>query len=260
MCVLCLFLSSLSTLYSLSLSFFLSLYSLSLSLLSTLSLSPHLSAPLLLDHTHISLKLTVVTNALMRRTRQLARTHVTSIGSIPLLRRASAGAILRGGFALALEYTDLATRVAAIFSFRSAGMYNSASIQIGILVFNRMMQSAFVELSHQPRTEHFHVWVGSKKAVQTIRAVTKVAVPEGIPYSQEAMNTFTRLLDLATESIPSGTFQSFVLATSPTWSVFSVATLASSLASTAYTAVDSHIKMEEDRDSRTGDCYHHCLV
>ena len=139
-------------------------------------------------------------------------------------------------------------------------MYNSASIQIAILVFNKVCQSLVVVMTNQPRTEHVHVWVGSKKAVQAFRAVTKVAVPEGMFYNQEDLSSWTRLLDLGTESMLSAAFQSYVLATSPTWSVFSVVTLVSCLASTAYTVADSHVRLEEDRDSRTFDCYHHCLV
>ena len=145
-------------------------------------------------------------------------------------------------------------------SFFWTGQTSYAYFQLGILLFNRVAQSLLVELTNQPRLEHLLVWTWTKLPTDLYRAVTKAPRVEGVEYNSEHLCKYSRLLDLGTESMPSAIFQSYVLATSPAWSILSVITLCSSLASSAYTCADAHWRTDADRDSRLIDPDFNCLL
>ena len=179
---------------------------------------------------------------------------------MPLLRRASAGAILRGSIALILSYVDLGSRFALLGSFLATGQTNFAFFQLGIFAFNHGCQSLFVALTNQPISEHILVWTSTKLPADIYRAATNQPTPERVHHSAGSICLFTRLIDLGSESMLSIIFLSYVLAISPEWSLFSVITLCTSLASSAYTAADAHVMKDAERASRDNDHIQNCLL
>ena len=87
-----------------------------------------------------------------------------------------------------------------IVFFLTTGQTILAVIQISILIFQHGMQSLVIELTIQPRTEHFLVWTSSKMAVDFFRAVTKRSRPKGGEHSTESICTYTRLVDIGSEA------------------------------------------------------------
>ena len=162
--------------------------------------------------------------------------------------------------ALGLSYFDLGSRLAAVGFFFATGQRNYAYFQLGILLFNNVAQSLLVALTNQPMWEHLLVWTWTKLAADMYRAVTKKPRSEGGGWNSEELCKYSRLIDLATESMPSAIFQSYVLATSPEWSIFSVITLCSSLASSAYTCADAHLRSDVDRGNRLYSLHFDCLM
>ena len=144
--------------------------------------------------------------------------------------------------------------------FFATGQRTYAYFQLGILLFNKVAQSLLVALTNQPMWEHLLVWTWTKLATDMYRAVTKKPRREGEEWNAEALCMFTRLVDLGSESLPSAIFQSYVLATSPEWSIFSVITLCSSLASSAYTCADAHLRTDGNNDNRLYDPDFNCLL
>ena len=144
--------------------------------------------------------------------------------------------------------------------FFATGQRNYAYFQLGILLFNNVAQSLLVALLNQPMWEHLLVWTWTKLAADMYRAVTKKPRSEGVEFHSEALCKYTRLIDLGSESMPSAIFQSYVLATSPEWSIFSVITLCSSLASSAYTCADAHLRTDVYRENRLYEAHFNCLL